>query len=137
MYQKNPLLIMVILVLAGSVFITFTGCDNDEQPQVPASSSSAGSESESAFINTRCPIMPQHAIDPESVTEDRVREYHGQRVAFCCSQCVERWDQITDEEKDELLSSVQEMVDGAAEQMHDMGEDAAEHMRHMTEDATE
>ena len=76
-------------------------------------------------------------IDPEAVTDDLVREYHGQRVAFCCSQCVVRWDQITDEEKDELLSALEELGENARQQMHDMTGEAAEQMHDMTGEAAE
>ncbi|MBN1436245.1 MAG: YtxH domain-containing protein [Sedimentisphaerales bacterium] len=134
MYRRNVLLILAVFVLVAAVLITCTGCDGDEDSRSPGNAaSSAGSQ----FINTHCPMMPHNAIDPETVTDDCVREYHGQRIAFCCTDCVARWDEIADEEKDQLLSSVEQMADEMREQAQDMAEQASEQMQDMTEQASE
>jgi len=55
-----------------------------------------------AFINTKCPIMGGK-IDPAKVTPALTREYKGQKIAFCCSDCPAAWDKLTDAQKDEKL----------------------------------
>ncbi|MBX3382849.1 MAG: hypothetical protein KF864_05005 [Phycisphaeraceae bacterium] len=45
-------------------------------------------------VNTKCPIVPSHALDPK-VT----REFQGKKVAFCCAGCVPAWDKMSDADK--------------------------------------
>jgi hypothetical protein len=55
-----------------------------------------------AFVNTHCPIMGS-PITPEEVTPNLVREYKGQKVAFCCGGCPGEWDKLSDKEKEAKL----------------------------------
>lgn len=57
------------------------------------------------FVNNKCPIMGT-TIEPENVTEDLIREYKGQKVAFCCKMCPAEWDKLSDAEKEAKLSQV-------------------------------
>ncbi len=57
------------------------------------------------FANIRCPIMGS-PINPEKVTKDLIREYKGQKVAFCCAGCPAAWDKLTDARKNAKLSKV-------------------------------
>jgi hypothetical protein len=50
------------------------------------------------FANAVCPIMGS-PINPEKVTANLVREYQGEKVAFCCAGCPAAWDQLGDAEK--------------------------------------
>jgi len=50
------------------------------------------------FANTRCPIMGGK-IDPQRLTDNLTRTYHGSKVAFCCGGCPAAWDKLTDGEK--------------------------------------
>ncbi len=65
-----------------------------------------GSDKPSPYVNTQCPIMGS-AIDPADVPADHVREYKGQKVAFCCDQCVVAWDKLSDSEKDAKLAKAE------------------------------
>ena len=51
-----------------------------------------------AFANTVCPIMGSK-IDPAKVTADLVREFNGQKVAFCCAGCPAEWDKLSKTQK--------------------------------------
>lgn len=51
-------------------------------------------------INTHCPLMSDHEIDP-SVTP---AEYKGHKIGFCCSGCTNGWNKMTDEQKDAFVS---------------------------------
>ena len=55
------------------------------------------------FANVRCPIM-NAPIKPDKVTKNLVREYKGQKIAFCCAGCPAAWDKLTDKEKDAKLA---------------------------------
>ncbi len=55
------------------------------------------------FVNSKCPIWGA-PIEPDKVTKDLVREYKGQKVAFCCKECPPEWDKLTDAEKDAKLA---------------------------------
>ena len=56
----------------------------------------------SKFANTRCPIMGS-AINPDKVTKDLIRDYKGQKIAFCCGGCPSKWDKLTNAEKNAKL----------------------------------
>jgi hypothetical protein len=57
------------------------------------------------FANVRCPIM-NAPIKPDKVTKNLIREYKGQKIAFCCAGCPSAWDKLTDKEKDTKLTKV-------------------------------
>lgn len=57
------------------------------------------------FANITCPIMPS-PINPDKVTKNLIRDYKGQKVAFCCGGCPGRWDKLTNAEKDAKLAEV-------------------------------
>jgi hypothetical protein len=74
----------------------------------------------SEFVNDSCPIMGT-PIEPDKVTKDLIRDYKGQKVAFCCKQCPSAWDKLTDAEKDAKLAGTKpkpKPVEGHSE--HDM-----------------
>lgn len=50
------------------------------------------------FANTVCPIMGS-PINPDKVTANLVREYNGEKVAFCCPSCPAAWDKLSDADK--------------------------------------
>jgi len=57
------------------------------------------------FANDRCPILGT-PIDPDKVPENLIRDYKGQKVAFCCAGCPEEWDKLTDAQKQAKLAKV-------------------------------
>lgn len=65
-----------------------------------------GKHAQPQFVNNRCPIMGS-PINPEKVTNDLIREYKNQKVAFCCAGCPSTWDELTDTEKNAKLVKVQ------------------------------
>jgi len=56
------------------------------------------------FANAKCPIMG-HPIDPQRVPDHLVREYKGQKVAFCCPGCPEKWDGLSEAQKEAKLEA--------------------------------
>ncbi len=57
------------------------------------------------FANISCPIMGS-PINPEKVGKNLIRDYKGQKVAFCCGGCPAAWDRLTDAEKNAKLAKV-------------------------------
>ncbi len=57
------------------------------------------------FANNRCPIMGS-PINPEKVAANLIRDYKGQKVAFCCAGCPSTWDKLTDAQKQAKLPKV-------------------------------
>ncbi len=57
------------------------------------------------FANASCPIMGS-PINPDKVTKNLIRDYKGQKIAFCCGGCPVTWDKFTDAEKDAKLAKV-------------------------------
>jgi hypothetical protein len=84
-----------LMLLAG-------GCGRDRGTPPGAASTSQATQA-LVFVNDKCPIQGE-AIDPAKVTPDLVREYKGQKVAFCCGMCPPQWDKLTDAEKDAKLA---------------------------------
>jgi len=46
------------------------------------------------FANTNCPIMGT-PIQAASVPASLVRNFNGQKVAFCCPGCPATWDRLS------------------------------------------
>ncbi len=57
------------------------------------------------FVNNRCPIMGL-PINPEKVIKNLVRDYMGQKVAFCCVGCPSTWDKLPNAQKQAKLAKV-------------------------------
>lgn len=55
------------------------------------------------FANVRCPIMDSPII-PNKVTKNLIRDYKGQKIAFCCAGCPSAWDKLTNAKKDAKLA---------------------------------
>lgn len=55
------------------------------------------------FANVRCPIMGA-PIKPDKVAKNLIREYKGQKVAFCCAGCPSKWDKFSDSDKTSKLA---------------------------------
>ncbi len=62
------------------------------------------------FANVSCPITGTGSINPDKVTKDLIRDYKGQKVAFCCGGCPAAWDKLTNAEKDAKLAKVKPTV---------------------------
>lgn len=70
------------------------------------------------FANVRCPIMGS-PINPDKVAENLIRDYNGEKIAFCCGGCPGQWDKLTDSEKDAKLAKVKpEPIEKHSEHKH-------------------
>ncbi len=91
--------IVVVVIAAALVAQQHGGRHNPMGAAQPATAASP-------YVNVRCPMMPDNVIDPAKVTPDLTREFKGQKVAFCCAGCPDKWDKLSDKEKQEKLDAV-------------------------------
>ena len=89
-----------VMGMAAIVALGLASCGTDADQPAQSGTESAPAQ----FANTRCPIMG-NAITPADVTDDLVRDYKGQKVAFCCGGCPVAWDKLSDAEKDAKLAA--------------------------------
>jgi len=57
------------------------------------------------FANNRCPIM-NSPIKTEKVAKSLIRDYKGQKIAFCCAGCPAAWDKLSEARKQAKLAKV-------------------------------
>ena len=65
-----------------------------------------GKAVKSKFANVSCPIMAGSRINPDKVAKNLIRDYKGEKVAFCCGGCPAAWDKLDDAEKKAKLTKV-------------------------------
>ena len=81
----TPLLLLLALVLGGcSAF----------------GDSTASTDGVKAAINSVCPMSG------EAVSMDCCVEYDGNTIAFCCEECMTKFNEMSDEEKQEEVKRI-------------------------------
>ncbi len=55
-------------------------------------------------VNAMCPAMPEHPVK-KKLDESVVRMYKGKVVGFCCSDCPEQWDAMSEADRDKALAA--------------------------------
>ena len=89
---------MCVVAVAGllAVSLTMIGCASTPSPE---GGHSAGAHPGATFANTRCPMMGS-----DKVSHKHTREFKGDKVAFCCPGCPEKWDKLPEAEKTAKLA---------------------------------
>jgi len=54
--------------------------------------------------NNRCPITG-NKFDPKNVPTNLTREWKGQKIGFCCPNCLPQWDKLSDKQKQAKLDA--------------------------------
>lgn len=86
-------------LLALLAACSLAACAHDSAATKPAGNATmAASPGAMKPVNTHCPIQPDDEVDP-SVTIN----YKGKVVGFCCSECINDWVRLSDEQKDAKL----------------------------------
>lgn len=99
--------IPLTLLVAGAAFV---GCSKQQET---ATSGEEASPVTVAAINENCPIMGG------AVTEDGGQvSFNGQTVGFCCEECIEKFQALSDDEKTEALTKAEHAHGGE----HDHGD---------------
>ncbi len=55
-------------------------------------------------VNAMCPAMPEHPVK-KKLDESVVRVYKGKVVGFCCSDCPEQWDAMSEADREKALAA--------------------------------
>jgi hypothetical protein len=76
------------------------------QSSLAVAQQALGQHIKRTFVNSRCPILG-NPIDLTNVPANLIREYHGQKVAFCCAGCPAAWDKLSDAEKAAKLKAAE------------------------------
>ena len=69
------------------------------------SSTNSTDQGKVKVVNKSCPIMGTD-LDSSGVAENLTREFEGQRVGFCCTSCLAKWDKLGTPEKEAKLAAV-------------------------------
>jgi hypothetical protein len=89
-------------LVSALLALVLVSCGAERPEEEPAGKALPESVSEdTAIVNARCPVMTEDPVDPAFVLE-----WRGQRVGFCCEDCPEVWEEMTDAEKDAALAEV-------------------------------
>ena len=94
--MKTRSFALVAIVLVAVIGLAVLGGCKKDEPVEP----------EVTFANTKCPIMTGNTIDPAKVTPELTAEFKGEKVAFCCAVCPEKWDALSEEDKIAKLAAV-------------------------------
>ena len=80
---------------------------------------------EPTVINSVCPISGKK-INPYDVSDNRIREFHGKKIGFCCPNCPSAWDKLSDEDKqaklDAAMKASHEKAEAAETEKQEKGE---------------
>lgn len=123
-WWEAPLLVLMAVVAAA-----LGGCAERTQharasgvPEAPLSGPSAGTRGglataasgmpagHLAVINARCPLMVEHALATQSAAPKNTRIWRQSRIGFCCQDCTEAWDAMSDTERTAALVKVNSPV---------------------------
>lgn len=75
-----------------------------EEMKCPMCGKMMAQADEDKVVNARCPIMG-NKLDRDNVPENLTREWNGKKVGFCCAACPPKWDNLSDEEKQQKLDA--------------------------------
>jgi hypothetical protein len=87
----------VVLAFTGAIALAVAGCQKDgktDEGKAPVQ-----------VVNDKCPIMGG-AINPAKVPAAQTRQFKGQTIGFCCTNCLPAWDKLSDEQKQAKLDAV-------------------------------
>ena len=120
--MKNLLKCMMVVAAAGS--LALVGCGKKESGTAATTEGNKPTVVKAGF-NSVCPMSG------EEIGESTVRaEFQGETVAFCCEDCLAKWNTMTDEEKTgkvkELMANGKEMVEEGKDAAKDAGDKAKE-----------
>jgi hypothetical protein len=62
-------------------------------------------------VNDVCPITGKK-FEPYNLPDDRMREFKGSKVGFCCPNCPPTWDKLSDSEKQKKLDEAMKSSSG-------------------------
>lgn len=72
------------------------GCATDDESTCKADMGPVDS------VNKYCVIVPEDTVKPNGPR----RMWKGQKIGFCCANCLPKWDAMSDAEKDAAVARV-------------------------------
>lgn len=90
---KNEFETMKLFALLALLTFGLTACSSTTESTEPM-------DVQAAIVNDLCPLAGT------AVDEEKVVEYDGKMVAFCCDNCLSNWGGMTDEARNEALAKV-------------------------------
>ena len=57
-----------------------------------------------ATVNHYCPVMQKNTVNAQTPIE-RTVEFEGKMVGFCCDDCRDAWNSLTDDERRAMLTA--------------------------------
>jgi hypothetical protein len=98
--MTRAILSVVAMIMAAGLGVALAA----DEGKAPASAPTATAPAAKA-VNTVCPIEGGK-VDPAKVPAELTREFKGQKVGFCCPDCLPVWDKLSDAEKEAKLAAV-------------------------------
>jgi hypothetical protein len=97
--------VALVVVFAASLI----GCNKPTEPErgpgAGATTQPADKVATVVTVNSKCPLMGDK-INHAAMSVDMVRDFNGQKVGFCCTPCMPKWDALTEIEKTAKLAAV-------------------------------
>ena len=88
----------MMTIAAVALFAGLGACSNNKAADAKGSPAAATANA-GMLANSKCPIMPDHPIDPKVTVA-----YKGGTVGFCCAGCIDEWDKMSESKKNEMLA---------------------------------
>ncbi|MBL0869035.1 MAG: hypothetical protein IBJ18_00485 [Phycisphaerales bacterium] len=99
---------IVATVLTVCLSAGLSGCKSQGGADSGASSAKSAipraADGSIVAVNAMCPAMPEHPVK-KKLDESVVRVYKGKVVGFCCSDCPEQWDAMSDADREKALAA--------------------------------
>lgn len=95
---------VAVIILAG-----LTGCQSTTSDTEACKVAVPGAAPEAGMLNASCVMMPDEDARGSGVAvayTGKVESWKGKKVAFCCDGCVNKWEKLTDAQRDEALVKV-------------------------------
>ncbi len=82
-----------ILIASALTLLAIAGCASSNKPAAATTTSTKP-------VNKYCIIMDEHPVRADAQTTVM---YKGQAVGFCCEDCIDGWQKMSDAQKDAAL----------------------------------
>ena len=99
-----PVVLLAVLV-AGLAVMSARLFSADKPTTATAPTTTAAAIAPGPTINTVCPIMGGR-VDPDKTPDNLARMYKGKKIGFCCPACPEKWDALTEQERDAAVEKM-------------------------------
>ena len=97
---------LLSLTLVVGLAFCMVGCGKVEESKPTGGGAGAAAVKETvAVVNAKCPMMG-NKITQAAISVDKVRDYNGKKVGFCCPPCGPKWDALSDADKAAKLAVV-------------------------------